>query len=98
MIDEDGIATPWRCRAPWDAKAVQDCLGRDDLTIVAEKHIMAYSAWLWQDEQGNAFLSKQPSAGRGCCWAANATAEFVLRRNPSLKRVGEPNLPRQFTV
>jgi len=73
---------------PAEAASVALCFPAEPsllLTLVAEKHIPAYSAWLWASPSGEAFFSKLPLRGKAMAWRTGTSVEEVLRRNPSLK-------------
>ncbi len=82
---DPGTAAPAR---PSEALSVAACF--DDpglkLALVAEKHVIAYSAWLWEGNDGQGYFSKKFRNGKTIAWKPGATAEFILNRNKSLKR------------
>ncbi|MCK9361774.1 hypothetical protein M0Q28_06160 [Patescibacteria group bacterium] len=90
LDDPADIRNPWRLALPNDplevGAAIHATLGiaPGPLRLVAQKHIGAYSAWLWADADGNAFFSKKPKGASAFVWATGADVAAVLRKNPSL--------------
>jgi hypothetical protein len=91
LDDPADIRNPWRLAIPDDplevGAALHATLGfaPGPLRLVAQKHIGAYSAWLWADVDGNAFFSKKPKGASAFVWATGTDVAAVLRRNPSLR-------------
>jgi len=95
LDDPADIRNPWRLSMPDDplevGAAIYATLGiaPGPLRLVAQKHIGAYSAWLWADPDGQAFFSKKPKGAPAFVWSTGADAATVLRRNPSLRPISE---------
>ena len=82
------LESPAAPASPDEAASVQAALASPGLrlTLLAEKHIKAYSAWLWEGNDGQGYFSKKFPNGKTLAWKAGATAERVLNANPSMKR------------
>ena len=76
---------------PEDPRSVQAAFPEDPglrLELRAEKHIGAYSAWLWEGNDGQAYYSKLMRNGKTLAWKPGATIKRVLWANPSLRDKG----------
>jgi hypothetical protein len=75
------------CRDCGDARAVEDAVGSTDgeFELLASHQYVSAEVWIWRNNVGELFLSKQPTRGRG--WVKGIGKDFgrVLRRNPALK-------------
>jgi len=83
------IDRPLAPARPEDALSVAACFERTDpglrLTLVSEKHIRAYSAWLWEGNDGQAYYSKRLANGKCFAWKPGATVVRVLAASPSMR-------------
>lgn len=73
---------------PDEASSVAACFDDPDLRLRlrAHKQVQAYEAWLWEGNDGQAYYSKKLANGKTMAWRPGGTADFVLNKNPSLKR------------
>lgn len=91
------LGSPLRPALPADPASVAACFPAKAglrLTLVAEKHIGQYSAWLWKGDDGMAYISKRFRDGRALAWATGANAKRVLHRNPSLREAPAQEGPK----